>query len=88
MHYLLIFVIIAGIVYLQFKIYFDTQKKLKLYQDIFAPQREYYILKNKSLIEAIKNGEWDEHSGMMQTLGLDISRYEYTAFDEKGKEHE
>lgn len=88
MHYLLIFVIIAGIVYLQFKIYLDTQKKLKLYQDIFAPQREYYILKNKSLIEAIKNGEWDEHSGMMQTLGLDITRYEYTAFDENGKEHE
>ena len=88
MHYIIIILTIAAIVYYQITIYNDTKRKLNLYKDIFAPNRNSYFLKNKNLVEAIRNGDWEEHSGMMNTLGLDISKYEFIEVDEKENQQE
>lgn len=84
MHYLIIIIIIVLIVYFQIRIYWQTTKKLVVFKNIFASKNDEYNLKKTGIIATIKNGKWNEHKSMMDTLGLDISNYEYTSTDNEG----
>lgn len=84
MHYLIIIIIIILIVYFQIKIYLETTEKLVVFKNIFASKNDEYNLKKTGIIATIKNGKWNEHKSMMNTLGLDISNYEYTSIDGEG----
>lgn len=88
MHFIAILIIIVIIVFYQLKFFWDTSKKLKVYKNIFAPQSDRYSLQKAKIIEAIENGGWEEHYGMMNTLGFDISKFEYTEVDDVGNEKE
>lgn len=85
MHYLIIIIIIVLIVYFQFKIFLETRNKLEVFKNIFASKSDNYNLKKTAIIAAINKGNWSEHKSMLNTLGFDISKYEYTSVDAEGK---
>ncbi len=88
MHYLIIIIIIVFIVAYQFIVFKNTNNKLKIYRKIFAPHSEDYSLQKTTLIESIREGDWEQHNSMMNSFGLDISKFEYTEIDEEGDELE
>lgn len=53
MHYIIIVIVIAAIVYLQSKIFLDTKKRLDTYKKIFpeSVEKYYSIIKNKDVIK-------------------------------------
>jgi len=85
MHYLIIIIIIVLIVYFQFKIFLETRNKLEVFKNIFASKSDNYNLKKTAIIAALNKGNWSEHKSMLNTLGFDISKYEYTSVDAEGK---
>ena len=78
MHYILILLIVAVIVFYQVKIFVDTGEKLSVYSDIFPESDNAYILQIKK-IEEIKQGKWAEHKAMLKDIGHDILEFSYTA---------
>ena len=86
MHFITIIIIILIIVFYQFKIFWDTIRKLKVFKNIFAPKSDVYNLQKIKIIEAIQEGKWTEHIGMMNKLGLDMSKFAYTEIDDEGNE--
>jgi hypothetical protein len=85
MHYLIIIIIIVLIVYFQIKIFLETRNKLEDFKNIFASISDNYNLKKTAIIAAVNKGNWSEHKSMLNTLGFDISKYEYTSVDAEGK---
>jgi len=86
MHYLIIIVIIAVIVIFQIQSFNSTIKKLSVFKNVFANRKNEYRLQTEKIIEAIKIGKWNEHSAMLQTLGLSMAPYIYTGTTEDGVE--
>lgn len=77
MHYLIIIIIIALILYWQIKFFLSTNKSLKTFKEIFG-EDEYnlYTLKNTNLISAIDFASDDELEKMLEEEGLDKSKFQ------------
>jgi hypothetical protein len=88
MHFLAIILIIVIIVFFQFKIFWNTTRKLKVFKDIFAPKSDAYNLQKTKIITAIQEGKWTEHNSMMNRFGLDMSKFTYSQLDDEGNTHE
>ncbi|HPE74624.1 MAG TPA: hypothetical protein PLC80_00965 [Draconibacterium sp.] len=84
MHYIIIIIIIVLIVSFQIKIFLETRDKLLIFKNIFASKSDNYNLKKTAIIAAIHKGNWSEHKSMLNTLGIDISKYEYTSVNAEG----
>jgi len=82
-HFIIISIIIAIIVVCQFVVFFNTIKKLKVFDKIFSVgTNDYFLL--KTLIEKIENGDFDIHKKMLNDYKVDIGSYVYTDIDKDG----
>ncbi|MCQ2317392.1 MAG: hypothetical protein MJZ90_00495 [Bacteroidales bacterium] len=75
LHYVIIGVIIAVIVLIQFICYENTSKKIKKFSSIF-PRAQKYALKKDNLIELIKKADEKELVKMLKSGGFDIEKYQ------------
>jgi len=80
MHYFIIVVIVAIIVYFQIKRFKDTKEKIDVFKEIFATNSDSYSFGNQQQIEkAIKNANDESLKAMLTVAGLDpesFARYE------------
>lgn len=74
-HYVIIGVIIAVIVIIQFIFYGNTKKKIKKFSSIF-PRTQEYALKKDNLIEHIKKAGEEELVKMLKSGGFDLEKYQ------------
>lgn len=87
MHYFVIFVIIAIIVFFQIKRYRDTIGKISTFKNIFASRKESYTYGNQQQIEkSINNANDEDLKVMLRTAGLDVEAFYYVEKDEEDKE--
>lgn len=87
MHYFVIFVIIAIIVFFQIKRYRDTIGKISTFKNIFASRKESYTYGNQQQIEkSINNANDGDLKVMLRTAGLDVEAFYYVEKDEEDKE--
>ena len=76
MHYFIIIVIVAIIVYFQIKRYKDTIGKINIFRNIFASKRESYAYGNQQQIEkAVSNAKDDDLKTMLKTAGLNVDDF-------------
>lgn len=75
LHYVIIGVIIAVIVLIQFICYENTSKKIKKFSSIF-PRAQKYALKKDNLIELLKKADEKELVKMLKSGGFDIEKYQ------------
>ena len=87
MHYIIIFAIIAIIVYFQIKRYKDTITKIDIFKSIFASKRGSYTYSNLQQIEkAVSNAKDEDLKIMLKTAGFTVDDFYYVEKDEEGKE--
>lgn len=79
-HYVIIGVIIAVIVLIQFVFYGNTKKKIKKFSSIF-PRTQEYALKKDNLIEHIKKAGEKELVKMLISGGFDTEKYQCYSAD-------
>ena len=78
MHYIIIVAIILTIVVIQTNIYNKTNKKIKVFSDVFAPQAGAYSTKKdreNALLIQISKASDQELTKMLKTKGLSVSDF-------------
>lgn len=88
MHYFIIIVIVAIIVYFQIKRYKDTIGKIKIFRNIFTSIKESYSYGTQQQVEkAVSNAKDEELKMMLKTAGYNVDRFYIVKKDEvKGTE--
>ncbi len=87
MHYLIIFVIIAIIVFYQIKRYRDTIGKINIFKNIFASKSVSYTFGNQQQIDtSISNANDEDLKMMLKTAGLNDEEFYYVEKGEEGAE--
>lgn len=78
MHYLIIIVIIALILYLQIKFFLSTNTLLEKFENVFGEDKNLYQLSSKAIDEKIQNAKDDELKNMLRVAGFDLGEFEST----------
>jgi len=83
MHYFIISVIIAIIVFFQIKRYKDTIRKIDIFRDVFASKKGSYTYGNQQQIEkSVSNAKEEDLKMMIQTAGLKVESFYVEKTDE------
>jgi hypothetical protein len=77
MHYFIIIAIIAIIIIIQVRFFYNTRKKINVFLWIFPANKDAYKLSNESLIEKILSASDDELDTMLANAGLNYKNYYY-----------
>lgn len=76
MHFFIIFLIIAIIVFYQFRIYKETIEKIDSFKDIFAHSQNNYTFKSQQQFEeSINSADEEELMTMLRDAGLDVADF-------------
>lgn len=76
MHYFIIIVIVAIIVFFQIKRYKDTIGKIKVFQSVFASKKGSYSYGNQQQVEkAVKNANDEDLEKMLMTAGANPKKF-------------
>ncbi|MBO6024652.1 MAG: hypothetical protein J6P83_07360 [Bacteroidales bacterium] len=88
MHYLIIFVIIAIIVFFQIKRYKDTIRKINIFKNVFASKRESYTYGNLQQIEkSVIDAKDEDLKMMLKIAGADVEDFYFVERGEDGDEY-
>ena len=88
MHYLIIFVIIAIIVFFQIKRYKDTIRKINIFKNVFASKRESYTYGNLQQIEkSVIDAKDEDLKMMLKIAGADVEDFYFVEKGEDGDEY-
>lgn len=84
MHYFIIIVIVAIIVFFQIKRYKDTIGKIKVFQSVFASKKGSYSYGNQQQVEkAVNNANDEDLEKMLITAGANPKKFYYLRKDEE-----